>query len=89
RYLKELKEEAGKHPEKMREYEKVKQLALDILNLRLKKIISLASAPAQTEHVLRPLTAEERLLYEQIFRLINKWRTQLLEQESEGGEKEK
>jgi len=89
RYLKGLEEEAGKHPEKMREYEKVKQLTLDILNLRLKKIISLASAPAQTEHVLRPLTAEERLLYEQIFRLINKWRTQLLEQESEGGEKEK
>lgn len=83
RYLKGLKEEASRHPEKMRDYEKAKQLALDILNLRLKKIISLASAPAQTEHVLRNLTAEERLLYEQIFRLINKWRAQLLEKEGE------
>lgn len=82
RYLKELKEEASRHPEKMREYDKAKQLALDILNLRLKKIVSLASAPAQTEHVLRNLTAEERLLYEQIFRLINRWKAQLLEKES-------
>ncbi|MBS7621463.1 DNA replication complex GINS family protein [Candidatus Bathyarchaeota archaeon] len=88
RFLKGLKEQTSRHPEKMREYEKAKQLALDILNLRLKKIVSLASAPAQTEHVLRNLTAEERLLYEQIYRLINKWKTQLLEREDRGGGKE-
>ncbi|MEM1563236.1 MAG: hypothetical protein QW161_01000, partial [Candidatus Bathyarchaeia archaeon] len=88
RYLNGLKEETIRHPEKMREYEKAKQLALDILNLRLKKIVSLASAPAQTEHVLRNLTAEERLLYEQIYRLINRWKAQMFEQESEGGMKE-
>jgi len=87
RYLKRLKEDATKYPEKMREYEKAKQLALDILNLRLKKIVSLASAQAQTEHFLRNLTAEERLLYEQIYRLISKWKTQLLEKVSEGGVK--
>ncbi|MEM3727761.1 MAG: hypothetical protein QXF75_00995 [Candidatus Bathyarchaeia archaeon] len=90
RYLDGLREEAVRHPEKMREYEKAKQLALDILNLRLKKIVSLASAPAQTEHVLRNLMAEERILYEQIYRLINRWKAQMLESESEGGvEKEK
>ncbi len=89
RYLEGLKEETIRHPEKMREYEKAKQLALDILNLRLKKIVSLASAPAQTEHILRNLTAEERLLYEQIYKLINKWKAQLLEREGEGGVKEK
>ncbi|MEM3874327.1 MAG: hypothetical protein QXU45_04270 [Candidatus Bathyarchaeia archaeon] len=90
RYLDGLREEVVRHPEKMREYEKARQLALDILNLRLKKIVSLASAPAQTEHVLRNLTAEERILYEQIYRLINRWKAQLLESESEGGvEKEK
>ncbi|MEM3769584.1 MAG: hypothetical protein QXG76_00165 [Candidatus Bathyarchaeia archaeon] len=88
RYLKGLKEEATRHPEKMREYEKAKQLTLDILNLRLKKTVYLASAPAQTEHVLRNLTAEERLLYEQIYRFINKWKAQLLEREDKGGEKE-
>ncbi|MEM2337311.1 MAG: hypothetical protein QXP06_01750 [Candidatus Bathyarchaeia archaeon] len=79
RYLAKLEAEAAKTPEKMREYEKVKQLAVDIVNLRLKKIVSLASAPAQPEHILRNLTAEERLLYEHIYKLINKWKNQLLE----------
>jgi len=78
RFLLELKEDAAKHPEKMREYEKAKQLATDIVNLRLKKTVSLASAPAQTEHMLRNLTAEEKLLYEQIYKLINKWKNQML-----------
>lgn len=89
RYIAKLNVEAAKTPEKMREYEKVKQLATDIVNLRLKKIVSLASAPAQTEHVLKNLTAEERILYEQIYTLINKWKTSLLEFEEEtekGGE---
>ena len=84
RYLTGLKDETARHLEKMREYEKARQLALDILNLRLKKIVSLASAPAQTEQTLKNLTAEERLLYEQIYRLINKWEIHLLEYE--GGE---
>jgi len=88
RLLAGLKDEAAKNPEKMREYEKVKQLATDIVNLRLKKIVALASAPAQTEHVLRNLTAEERLLYEQIYKVINHWKTRLLEFEEVGGEKE-
>ncbi|MEM2463763.1 MAG: hypothetical protein QXY07_03675 [Candidatus Bathyarchaeia archaeon] len=88
RYIAKLEAEAAKTPEKMREYEKVKQLTVDIVNLRLKKIISLASAPAQTEHILRNLTAEERLLYEHVYRLINKWKNQLLEFEKVKGEEE-
>ncbi|MEM1590334.1 MAG: hypothetical protein QXZ68_00700 [Candidatus Bathyarchaeia archaeon] len=88
RLLAELKSETVKNPEKMREYEKAKHLATDIVNLRLKKIVSLASAPAQTEHVLRNLTAEERLLYEQIYKVIKKWKTHLLEFEEAGGEEE-
>lgn len=84
RYLAELKDEMAKGPEKMREYEKAKYLALDILNLRLKKIVSIASAPAQTEQVLKNLTDEERFLYEKIYKFINKWKTQLLKHEGEG-----
>ncbi|MGB9958985.1 MAG: hypothetical protein ACPLKQ_00475 [Candidatus Bathyarchaeales archaeon] len=84
-YLANLKGEMAKNPEKMREYEKAKYLALDILNLRLKKIVSIASAPAQTEQVLKNLTDEERFLYEKIYTLINKWKTQLLKYEG-GGE---
>ena len=86
RFMAKLGVEAVKSPEKMREYEKVKQLTTDIVNLRLKKIVSLASAPAQAEHMLKNLTAEERLLYEQIYKLINQWKTCILKfEEKEAG----
>jgi DNA-directed RNA polymerase beta' subunit len=78
RYLVELKEEITKKPEKIREYEKVRQLTQDIINSRLKKIVSLASAPAQTEQILKNFTREERFLYEEIYKLISEWRTQIL-----------
>ena len=81
RYLAELKREAVKSPEKMREYEKAKYLAIDILNLRLKKLVSIASAPAQTEQVLKNFTDEERFLYEKIYLLVSKWKPRLLQHE--------
>ena len=78
RYLVELKEEITKKPEKMREHEKVKQLTQDIINSRLKKIVSLASSPAQTEQILKNFTGEERFLYKETFTLISEWRTQII-----------
>ena len=78
RYLVELKQEIAKKPEKMREYEKVGQLTQDIINSRLKKIVSLASAPAQTEQILRKFAREERFLYEEVYKLVSEWRTQIL-----------
>jgi hypothetical protein len=83
RYLSELKIEASKKPEKVRDYEKVRQLALDIVNLRLKKIISLASTQHQTEQFLRNITNEERFIYERLYYLINTWKKQILK---DGGE---
>jgi DNA replication initiation complex subunit (GINS family) len=81
RCLAQLKEEMTRNPEKMREYERVKHLSQDIINSRLKKVISIASAPAQTENALRNLSDEERFLYERLYRLINRWRTQIVEYE--------
>lgn len=78
RYLVELKQEITKKPEKIREYEKVRQVTQDIINSRLKKIVSLASAPAQTEQILKNFTREERFLYKEIYNLITEWRTQIL-----------
>jgi hypothetical protein len=83
RYLTSLRKEAAKTPEKMLENEKARQLTRDILNSRLKKIVSIASAPAQTEQTLKNLTGEERFLYDQLFTLINQWRTQILEYEED------
>jgi hypothetical protein len=81
RYLSELKKEVAKSPEKMREYERVKQLIQDIVNSRLKKIIAIASGSTRTEQILKNLTSEERFLFEQLYRLVNDWRTQILEYE--------
>lgn len=76
--LADLKKKRISSPEKMREYEKMVRLSRDIVNCRLKKIVSLASAPAQTDHVLRNLTTEERMLYEFLYRVISEWRNKVL-----------
>ena len=79
RCLAELKRETSRSPEKVLEHERGKHLTRDIVNSRLRKIVSIASAPAQTEQVLKNLTGEERFLYDQLYMLINNWRTQILE----------
>lgn len=83
RYLTQLKENAARDPEKIRAQEKALSLSQDIVNCRLKKIVSLASAPAQTGRLLQNLTSEERALYEHLHAVINEWRTKVLR----GGEK--
>jgi len=84
RYLATIKREITKQPEKVQEYEKARHLACDIVNPRLKKIVTLSSGPAQTDQVLQKFTSEEKLIYEQLGKIINKWRTQIIEYESEG-----
>jgi hypothetical protein len=81
RYLAELREESIKAPEKMRGYETVMHLTRDIVNSRLRKIVSLASTPSQTEQILKNLAGEERFLYLQLSELIHNWRKQILEYE--------
>jgi hypothetical protein len=83
RYLTDLEKEIVRDPGKMREYERVRQLAQDIVNSRLKKVISIASAPARTENALRNLTDEEKFLYEKLFRLISQWKTRIVERKEE------
>ncbi|MCL2690718.1 MAG: hypothetical protein FWE56_00465 [Candidatus Bathyarchaeota archaeon] len=66
-------------PEKIQEYHKVKALARDIINSRLKKIIALSSASAQSDQILKKLTTEERVIYEQLGELISAWKNQILQ----------
>ena len=84
RYLRTLKEQMTKQPEKMQEYEKAKQVACDIVNSRLKKIVTLSSGPAQTDQILHKFTSEERTIYERLCKIVNEGRTQITEYESEG-----
>jgi len=77
-YLAELKNEVVKKPEKMRDYEKARRLSHDIINLRLKKIVSLASSPAQTNQILGNLAKEERVLYDHLYAIVSEWRAKIL-----------
>lgn len=79
RYLARLRENALKNTDKMREYVKASQLARDIINNRVKKVVSLASIPTPTNQFLKNLTIEERVLYERLHKIISSWRRQILE----------
>ena len=78
RYLSKLKNELKLHPEKVREYNKAKNLAWDIVNSRLKKIVTLSSAPNQTDFILKKFTEEERFIYQEFGQIINNWKEQIL-----------
>ncbi len=79
RYLMELKEQSQKQSEKYQEYDRARQLARDIVNSRLKKIVAISSAPTQSELVLKKFTNEERLISDQLVKLISGWKNNILE----------
>jgi hypothetical protein len=80
RYLAFAESEAVQ-PEKIQEYHKAKALAKDIINSRLKKIIALSSASAQSEQVLKKLTSEEKIIYDQLGKIISTWKIQILQKQ--------
>lgn len=81
RYLLELKDQAtqSRQSEKYQEYDRTKQLARDIVNSRLKKIVSLAATPALSEQTVKNLTNEERIVYDQLVKIISEWKAKILE----------
>ncbi len=80
RYLASSEAEANQ-PDKIQEYQKAKALARDIINSRLKKIVALSSASAQTDQVLKKLTSEEKIIYDQLGKIISTWKNQILERQ--------
>jgi len=78
RYLANLKRSAAGNPDKLREYEKVTRLSHDIVNIRLRKIVNLASSPEQTNQTLKDLAKEERILYQRLNTIINEWKNKIL-----------
>lgn len=83
RYLEELNEEAIKKPEYRSDYEKARKLSDDITRTRLKKIVSLASSPAQTSQILRSLTKEEKDVYTCLYKIISEWRKEILKNQGD------
>jgi hypothetical protein len=84
RFLTRLKKTANRTPEKMNEYRKAVDVANDIVNVRLRKIIYLASSPEQTNQTIEhDLAKEERQLYRNVFETINDWKINILKEPSE------
>jgi hypothetical protein len=84
RYLAQLKRDIGRQPQKVQEYQKAKSLAEDVVNSRLKKIVTLSAGPVQAEQILGKLTDEERLIYMQLGKIVSQWRNRIIEHETEG-----
>lgn len=83
RYIAELKDQAQKQSEKYQEYDRARQLARDIVNSRLKKIVAISAAPAQSDQMLKKFTSEERLMYEQLVKIISEWKNSILKNSGE------
>jgi hypothetical protein len=78
RFLAVLKEEATQ-PEKITEYQKSRHLGKDIVNSRLRKIVALSVAASQSDQLLNKFSSEEKILYEQLVKLISEWKQKILE----------
>jgi len=78
RFLSRLKRGANNSPEKGDEYRKAVGVANDIVNMRLRKIVSLSSSSEQTSQTLKDLTKEERIFYDRLNKTINQWKNNIL-----------
>jgi len=81
RYIAYLKSTTRSDSRRLKDLEKSTQIALDIANCRVKKIVSLASSPPLTAQALQSLTPEERTLYHRLFKLIDGWKNKILKEE--------
>jgi len=80
RHLAELKQASKQDQVKLRELEKTESLVRDIVNCRIRKIVSLAASPTPSEELIQGLTHEERALYSILNQTIQDWKSRLLEQ---------
>ena len=84
RFLEELHEKAIKKPEKRSDSEKAKNLSADIIRMRLKKIVSLASSGRdQSSQILQSLTKEEKSMYDCLHKIMSEWQTEILKTQGE------
>ena len=79
--ISELRARTNEGPEGAREYVKVLNYSKDIVNCRVRKVVSMALARVEPTRALRNLTVEERMLYEEVRRLVEEWRRRILEVE--------
>jgi hypothetical protein len=78
RHVSDLKELSKQDQVKLRELERTESLVRDIVNCRIRKIVSLAASPTPSEELIQGLTYEERILYSILNRTIVDWKSKLL-----------
>jgi len=83
RFLARLKAEGKRDPSKQREYEKAENLSRDVINCRLRKIVSFAAAPGPPGDLMKSMTAEEQTLYKELRTTIGEWKQSILESEAD------
>jgi len=84
RHLSDLKQSSRMDQVKLRELERTENLVRDIVNCRIRKIVSLAASPTPSEELIHGLSYEERSLYTILNRTIVEWKDKLLGSEIEG-----
>jgi hypothetical protein len=80
RHMSELQQSSKQDQVKLRELEKTESLVRDIVNCRIRKIVSLAASPTPSEELIQGLAHEERTLYSLLNRTIEEWKLKLLGQ---------
>ncbi len=82
RLIRNLKVQELKDRAKGRDLDKAVALARDIVNIRVKKIASLAASGEQATELTANLTAEEQALYEKIREAVDSWKKDILGRET-------
>jgi hypothetical protein len=78
RHMADLKELSKQDQIKLRELERTESLVRDIVNCRIRKIVSLAASPTPSEELIHGLAYEERALYTVLNKTITEWKGKLL-----------
>jgi hypothetical protein len=78
RHVADLKISSKQDQLKLRELERTENLVRDIVNCRIRKIVSLAASPTPSEELIQGLTYEERGLYSILNQTIVDWKSKLL-----------
>ncbi len=81
RHLADLHEMSRQDQVKLRELERTESLVRDIVNCRIRKIVSIAASPTPSDELIQGLSYEERVLYSILNKTIENWKSKLLGQE--------
>ena len=72
--LKNLRSKLDNDRELSLEYDKISTSVYDLINIRINKIISLASLPFPPDDIKKLITPEEYLLFDTVRSNIHEWR---------------